>query len=220
MSYKAVIFDLDTTLIRLDSDFKYTIVGTILKDIGIINCYEEVYSLRNSVDKFWFGPQRDTVIKEEFNLDPDLFWRLYEKYDTVGLRRQFVEPYYDVNFISQLRAKRYKTGIVTLAPKHITDYEVRILGQRFDSVVSAHFNGGIKSKPDPEGLIACLGELNVYNNEAVFVGDSDEDLLAAKRANIDFIHIMRKEELRQRRDLNEIPFLCVYNLYTIWKLIE
>ncbi len=44
---------------------------------------------------------------------------------------------------------------------------------------------GMKLKPDPQGLITICKELNVGQNEVLFVGDGEADVLAAKNAGID-----------------------------------
>lgn len=44
-------------------------------------------------------------------------------------------------------------------------------------------------KPDPEPLLTTLDRLDVSPTEAVFVGDSQRDTLAAQRAGVDFLGV-------------------------------
>lgn len=46
-------------------------------------------------------------------------------------------------------------------------------------------------KPKPELLQRCLSDFKVHREEALYIGDSLEDLQAATRANIDFIRVDR-----------------------------
>lgn len=54
-------------------------------------------------------------------------------------------------------------------------------------------------KPDKACVVACLSELNIDKNDAVYVGDSDVDYLTAKNAEIDCISVLwgyrTKEEI-------------------------
>ncbi len=67
MTYRAVLFDLDGTLVHTAPEHRYKLVGQTLKKLGV-----NVPS--SSIDKFWFEGRRNTVIKEHFGLEPDLFW--------------------------------------------------------------------------------------------------------------------------------------------------
>ncbi|WLR57436.1 HAD-IA family hydrolase [Mesobacillus subterraneus] len=44
-------------------------------------------------------------------------------------------------------------------------------------------------KPHPEGINKALEELGVSNIEAIFLGDSDADILAGKQANVHTIGV-------------------------------
>lgn len=212
MGYKAVIFDLDNTLIEVPPEFVNTLLKQTLSEFNLNHSSEYA-------GRFWIDPNRNQVIEDHFKLNPDLFWKVYKRYDTIELRRRFAKPYDDISFLSELRKKKYKTGIVTVSPKHITDFEISLLNQELDAIIIARDDNGLKFKPSPDGLEECLRVLEVDNQEALYVGDSDEDLVMARTARVPFALLVRKDELEQHRHLKEIPSLMIGNLYTLRKII-
>jgi len=55
----------------------------------------------------------------------------------------------------------------------------------FDEVICG--DDVINPKPEPEMLLKLLKKLNKKAEEALFIGDGERDLIASKRAGIDFI---------------------------------
>ncbi len=155
MAYKAVVFDLDGTLVHTMPEYRYKIVGQTLKELG-------TSSSKHYIDRFWFETRRDDIIKEHFEVDVDLFWKTFRQCDTIDLRKQLTRVYDDVGFVKELKQKGYKVGIVTGAPLHIMSLEVDMIGEEyFDAVVRAQLSSGIKPKPDPHGIEECLSILGV-----------------------------------------------------------
>jgi pyrophosphatase PpaX len=56
------------------------------------------------------------------------------------------------------------------------------LGKYFAAAITA--DDVVKGKPDPEGILTALTQLGVTAEEALFVGDSHSDILAAKGAGV------------------------------------
>lgn len=88
--------------------------------------------------------------------------------------------------IKKLNDKGIKVGIVTnkvqKAAEGISD---KFFGNMVEVVIGVkRFR---KLKPDAEPINIALKKLKVKKEDAVFVGDSDVDLLTAKNAGIDFI---------------------------------
>lgn len=182
---KAVIFDLDGTLVHTAPEYRYKLVGRTLSEFGLSS------SSRN-IDRFWFEARRDQIIKENFGIEPALFWNIYMKYETIEMRRQFTKLYDDVSFILELKENGLKTGIVTNAPPHIARLEIGMLPTDFDAIIIGQLNG-IKPKPHPHGIERCLSLLGIAKEEAVFVGNSDEDIMAAKNARVLDVLLQRGE---------------------------
>ena len=187
MKYEAVLFDLDGTLVHTTSEYRYLIVGDTLRDLG-------KEPDEKSIDKFWFEAIRDDIIRECFGLEPEVFWKTYDTYDTMEVRAKFTEPYDDIGFVQELRQKGCKTAIVTGAPQRIVTLELGMLGeQNFDAVVIAHAATEITPKPHPHGLIECLRLLEVDRSKAMYVGNADEDVEAARNAQMLDVLLARGE---------------------------
>lgn len=134
---------------------------------------------------------RSKIVEKKFGLKPEKFWKRYSKYDKVERRKKHIKTYSDVGIIKNL-VKNYKLGIVTGANRKIANLEIGLIGKDlFESIIIT--SGDMNSKPDPEGLQRCLGELNTKNKSAVFIGNGYEDFLAAKNAGITYIRIDRDE---------------------------
>lgn len=188
MAYRAVLFDLDGTLVHTLPEYRYSVVPKTLSEFRVV-------ATNNDIDRFWFGNlDRDVVIRESFGIEPSLFWKAFRKHDYPKLRQEKSKAYPDTDIIKELRQNGYKIGIVTGAPAHIAFPEIELLGEEnFDGIILAHTENGIRPKPHPEGLEACLKLLGVRNNESIYVGNGDEDIESSKAAGILDVLVFRRE---------------------------
>ena len=210
MSYRAALFDLDGTLVHTMPEYRYQIVGNALRDLGTT-------APDHYIDKFWFEARRNDIIRDCFGVDPELFWAAYQRYDIAELRRALTRPYDDTDVIQELRKRGYRTGIVTGAPLHIASLEIEMLGKdNFDAVVNTHCHDGLKPKPYPHGIEKCMRLLCIGNNEALYVGNSDEDIMAARNANVLDVLVLRNEH-----EFPHIkPSVTISSLYELRQLLE
>jgi phosphoglycolate phosphatase len=88
-----------------------------------------------------------------------------------------------------------KTGIVTGAPVHIADFYVDELMGRdlFDSVTFARKSSGLEKKPNPQALLACIDELGLRKRDAIYTGNSEEDVDMGRAAGVKTVLIDRGE---------------------------
>jgi HAD superfamily hydrolase (TIGR01549 family) len=211
MVYKAVLFDMDGTLVHTAPELRYLLVKKIMDELGL-ECPDHFF-----IDRFWFEARRDEIIEKYFKVKPEVFWKVYRLHDTAELRVPYTKIYDDINFIKELRIKGYKTAIVTGAPKHIIEIDMNLLGKdNFDVVLRAHSSDGIKPKPDPHGIEHCLKLLNLNKEEVIFVGNSDEDILCGQRAGVFDVLIDRKEH--KFPDIK--PSMTISSLYELRELLH
>lgn len=184
---EAILFDLDGTLVGTRSEYRYQVVGDTLKELGCC-------ATQCDIDKFWFGANRDEIIRDLFALEAPPFWKAFAKYDVPHIRSKHTRAFEDVAVLQQLREQGLRLGIVTNAPLHIARAELELIGiHLFDAVVVADMALGIRPKPMPDGILACLKSVGASPQRAWFVGNAHEDMEAAKAAGVREIFIDRNE---------------------------
>lgn len=89
-----------------------------------------------------------------------------------------------IELLKELKARGYKTGIVTSRLRHTTDLGLKKydMEQYFDVVIT--IDDTDKFKPDPEPVRVALERLGSKPEEAVMVGDSVFDVLCARGAGV------------------------------------
>lgn len=203
---KAVLFDLDGTLVHTKLAGVFAIVRTILRKLNCPDVSDEI------IKKLWFGPYRSATLKNDMHIDPKQFWEVYDDVHTAALTSENAVLYDDVIIIKNLRAQGLKLAIVSGARPSVAEREINMLGkENVDCVVLAQPAHGSHPKPDPHCINLCLEKLNIKPEHAVYVGNADEDILTARNAGIISIIIDRNEcpiELKPTiliKSLHELP---------------
>jgi phosphoglycolate phosphatase-like HAD superfamily hydrolase len=85
--------------------------------------------------------------------------------------------------------KKYKLGIVTSRIKlGVEDiFKEREIRHLFDAVVA--YEDYSRPKPNPDPLIVALDRLGLSADQALYIGDSDSDIMAATAAGMPSIHL-------------------------------
>ena len=86
--------------------------------------------------------------------------------------------------LERMRGAGFRLGIATNGEGSSTEAMVRVLGMDhlFDVVVGA--GDVVKAKPAPDMILLACRRIGVAPGEAVFVGDSPEDMLAGREAGV------------------------------------
>lgn len=181
MSIKCVIFDMDGTLI----DSKKAICKTInhmracmqmpeLDDDFIMSIINDPQ--KNSIKEFYGFDEITTDMRLKFEKE---FNKNYELYAVVY--KEVME------LLEVLKEKDYLLGVATNAPHATIENILKncgILGY-FETIVGA--SKGIAPKPDPAMLNIIRDKFGV---ECAFIGDSAKDYLAAKNADMRYVHVI------------------------------
>ncbi|MEM1671808.1 MAG: HAD-IA family hydrolase [Archaeoglobaceae archaeon] len=180
MKIKAVIFDLDDTLV----DFipaKLKACEEVVK-LAQRGSAEELlnYFLRG---KHGFEHYENIAdfLRDHGVFSQELFLQCCEVYEKTKLERIRVYPGIE-EVLKRLKELGFKLAVVTDAEngKAISRLRKFNLENYFDAIVSADMSG--KRKPEPDSILLALEKLGVKVEEAVLVGDSiRRDITAGKR---------------------------------------
>lgn len=186
--YKAVIFDLDGTLLDTISDIADS-VNAALGSSGYKGFTESEY-------KYFVGKGIDELIHRviaEGHIDPSEFHRLRQGYiDEYAKRNSEKTRPYDgiMDLLSQLKSNGIKTCILSNKPHFQTE-----------AVVDKYFsNAGFdivfgklpefQIKPNPESAQRIIELLNLRNEDVLYVGDTDTDIQTAINAGLDSVGVL------------------------------
>jgi HAD superfamily hydrolase (TIGR01509 family) len=177
---KAVIFDIDGVLLdshqanfRWYKDF-FGQMGKRFVDFGEYK------------NKYFSQPVKE-VIRNLMKLEGQSLEEMYNRaraFDYSPYERLIKLPNREKEVIAAL-AKKYRLAIVT--GRYALGSAFSITGLRPYFEVAVKFGDYQKPKPDPEPLKLALKKLNLDPQEAIYIGDSQDDLHAAQAAQIKFI---------------------------------
>ncbi|MGV8172501.1 MAG: HAD family hydrolase [Candidatus Woesearchaeota archaeon] len=188
--FKAIIFDLDDTLIDFKKRKKVVIEASIkaMIDAGL---KEDLNELTAEFNKFyWDTGIEDQKIFEKFLIKKynDIDYRILA-HAIIAYRRAnnpLLKPYPHVmDVLNTLKKKGIKLALLSDAPK-LNAYNRLVevgMDTMFDIIVTADDVGAIK--PSPLGFNKILEELDVKASECLMVGDNPKrDVIGAKATGI------------------------------------
>lgn len=185
MRYKAIIFDLDGTLLNSIEDLANS-VNYALKTLGFENrSIEEVKSfVGNGVEMLVKRALPAGVDEATFSRCRVLQREYYNEHKMDNTKA------YDgiMELLAQLRAKGLLIGIVS--NKYSTAVEALaedIFKGYIDVAIGTNEN--IAKKPLPDGVYKAIEVLGVQKHEVVYVGDSEVDVQTARNAGIDIVGV-------------------------------
>lgn len=192
-----VIFDLDGTLLNTIDDISDSINETLIAYGYPTRTLEEVKSFvgngaLNLVNKALPSTVESSTVDE--------FLKSYQDNYMSNLQNK-TKPYYGIlNLLETLRNKGYKLAVVS----NKSDAGVKSLCKDyFNSYINTAIGESIHTpkKPAKEGVLQALKELVSCQEEAIYVGDSEVDVLTARNANLPCVGVTwgfrSKEVLKQ-----------------------
>jgi phosphoglycolate phosphatase len=183
--YDAVIFDLDGTLLDTLEDLKNSANAAAAR-------YGLPERSREEIGSFT-GNGIHTLISrvvpggEEHPEFEHVFEAFKEHYAQHCMDE--TKPYPGIMALLEwMKTSGYRTAIVS----NKADFAVKKLKELyFEDLVEIAIGEreGIRRKPDPDCVLQSLAELGVEKEHAVYVGDSEVDLLTAQNAGMDCIAV-------------------------------
>jgi ATP-dependent DNA helicase RecQ len=89
-----------------------------------------------------------------------------------------------LELLKSARSLGIKVAVVTNSPSKYAHDLLKYFGLNLDVIVTYH--DVTQPKPAPDGIQVVLSKLNISNSEAVFLGDSDDDLAASNASGVEF----------------------------------
>ncbi len=208
---KAVIFDFDDTLVNT-LETKTAALQYVAKTIYNYNLPTE------TIHTHWGKPYPEmlTEIFTESQDDPDSIIMHYEK-----IRKQFPSQLYKKvkETLHELSAK-VTIGILTSAGKSVLVEDlntVKLPIEMFEYIQTAEDTK--VHKPNPKVFDPLLNKLNLLPSEVIYVGDSINDYLAAKKAGLVFYgishdidsknHIFKENNVEVLKSLDDLKDLII-----------
>ncbi|MCD7780936.1 MAG: HAD family hydrolase [Candidatus Gastranaerophilales bacterium] len=181
-----IIFDLDGTLLDtlsgLQIGFNYA-----LKNFGYKErTQEEIRAfVGNGIVKALERALNENVEKEKFFQILNSFKEYYQ-----NIMFEYTKPYEGIiPLLKELKEKGYKTAVVSNkfddAVKKLCEYYFK------DLIQTAIGEGyGIRKKPEADGILKTVKELNSSIEKSIYIGDSDVDILTAENIKIPCISVL------------------------------
>ena len=198
MDFKAVIFDLDGTLLNTLDDLANA-VNYGLSQNGFPTHETEKY-------KMFVGNCTDMMITRALPENKrdgetlDKVRKLYFEYYNAHTG-EFTRPYDGIpELLNSLKANGLKLAVVS----NKIDFMVQLVVKEYFGDVFDFITGqadGVKPKPDPSMVFGAMKALDVKPDECVYVGDSGVDAETGKNAGIFTVGVLWG--FRDERELRE-----------------
>lgn len=185
MKYKAVIFDMDGTILNTLEDLKNTTNYSLRQFNMPERTLEEVRMfVGNGIRKLVERAVPAGTSAEKIDEVLDVFLKYYEVHSADN-----TSSYPGIHeLVEKLKAAGIKTAVST----NKADAPAQELGKEyfngiFDLIVGQR--DGLRTKPSPDSVNEILKILNIQKKDAVYVGDSDVDVQTAANSGLDFIGV-------------------------------
>ncbi len=184
-AYEAVVFDLDGTLLNTLDDLCDSVNYALVNKGYPKRSLDEVRSfVGNGVEKLMMRAVPENT-SEEDALEALSIFKNHYKLNS----KNKTKPYEGImDLLKELKRNGFKMAIVS----NKFDEAVKELNKEFFGEYIDFAYGEcetIRKKPNPDAVIKALEDLGVTKAQAVYVGDSDVDIMTADNAGLDCISV-------------------------------
>ena len=187
MHYSVAVFDLDGTLLDTSADLQASVNYALLRNGLPTRSREEVKAFIGN------GIRRLVGLAVPAGTPAEVTSRVFQDFSAHYAEHSLdrTAPY---DGIPELLAALRADGVPCCVVSNKVDSAVQVLIRRFfpelfDVVVGEREAEGIRRKPAPDTVLACMRELGVSPRECVYIGDSEVDLATASNAGCDCISV-------------------------------
>ncbi|RLL48546.1 HAD family hydrolase [Oceanobacillus piezotolerans] len=185
---KAVVFDLDGTLLNRDASVR----------VFIENQYQQLNKWLNHIPKKKYITRFIELEKRGYVWKDKVYQQLVDEFDITGLTwDELLQDYISqfqyscipfsnlISTLDKLMNNNIVLGIITNGKGQFQMNNIRALGieQYFKAILISEWEGA--KKPEPQIFLKALDQLNVLPSESIFVGDHPEkDVKAAQHVGM------------------------------------
>ena len=173
---KAIIFDLDGTLINTPEMIMAAFKKTILE-------HHPNYELSKEEITNVLGQTLDLAFKDFVN-EEVVIEDMINSYRNYTTNHDFeIKGYKHLeNVLKKLKSLDYLIGIVTSKTNYVVFENLRDLKieNYFDCIVT--HQDTVLHKPNPDPILCALNKLGISPDEAVYIGDHENDIVAGRNA--------------------------------------
>lgn len=206
MNLKAILFDFEGTLV----DFQWDLAGAVSATLDLLR--ESGFPTeRLKSRKYSTLMQEATALAAEIGYPPEKvrerIGEIYDRFDEDALIRWNLQLGVKT-FFHLLPTEGIKAGLVSNVGKKNLEKALQQFGLLgcFNVVISR--NDVQSLKPSGEGLTLAMHRLQVLKDNTLHVGDSLDDILAAKEAGVKVI-VIQGGENRKQELLSAGPDRCI-----------
>ena len=174
--YKAIIYDLDGTVLNTINMNMYPLIKIIKEETGEDWTFEQVLK---------FLPYPGMKVMEELQVaDKEKAYARWVKYVNEYEEGASLYPGFEEIF------EAFDGSIIqaVASAKTTAQYQIDFVAKGLDKYMKTAVlaNDTVKHKPDPEPLLECLKRLSLQPEDVIYIGDAHSDYLASKNAGLDF----------------------------------
>ena len=207
--YTSIGFDFDGVL--LDSvregrnAWKYRMLRKTL-------AHFDIPTTRRNVEKIYMNnlAKNITALCRDFRIDsPETLWKVREENlqeeKCLAIQRAEISLFEDAEVVEDL-SRSYTLAICSNVTQRFLNYAVEYFGLNAYFAYWIGRNGDLddlsRMKPNPHFLVKMMGLLD--STSILYVGDREQDRIAARQAGIDFLLLYRNGNEGDIRSLSEI----------------
>lgn len=213
---KAMLFDLDGTLVKLPSmdDFFDELLKDTLTEFNV-----SIPPKETRLAVWHSGGNFESIIR---GWGVDDYPAFIHRFDVLDFekRKMLIETgeihLFDDVVVLQSLHERFSLGLLTNTPPDIAWMEVKAfeLERFFDDFVMLGSVEQHIAKPEPDGFLRLLSNLNAKPEQAVMIGDSSSDIIGGNRVGMITVLVKRPEQPTPS-NLQPPPHLITTNLHDL-----
>jgi phosphoglycolate phosphatase len=184
--YKAIIFDLDGTLLNTSYDIQKVLNASLARfNLPQVSLDKTIEYVGNGAKKL----VERAVASDDSNLIESVYRDYSVHFAACDNNLTCLYPGED-EVLTRLKAQNVKFAIVTNKPQDATEgvYKKHLSKYNFEVVVGQ--SQGVPLKPSPESTLSTIKKLGVKKDECLFVGDGETDIMTAQNAGIDCVSVL------------------------------